>query len=348
LIVSASQARKIIPGESLKKLGEFGLIDLLRKRMKPSNPGVIMGIGDDAAVLRPQAGFDLVLTTDMLVEGRHFDFKTTRPRSLGAKTMAVNLSDCAAMGARPLSAVVSVGLPAKFPASKVKAFYDGLNACGKNFGVDIVGGDTVRSDAFVVNVALLGQVEKGRALTRSGAKVGDVILVTGMLGDSAAGLHSLRHPGKKAAVVRPLLEKKHLTPVPRVRAGRFLVEERLASSCIDVSDGLSSEVNHLAKESGVGAEVHEEALPLSTALLDYCEENRLSPLTFSLSGGEDYELLFTAPLSALGAILRRMPAETGCPVKPVGRIVPKKKGVRLIGARGVQRPLRSRGYDHFA
>jgi thiamine-monophosphate kinase len=332
----------------LSNLGEFGLIHLLRSRLKAHNPEIIEGIGNDAAVIRPKAGWDLVFTTDMLVEHCHFELKTIDPFSLGAKTVAVNLSDCAAMGAKPLAAVVSLGLPKGIPVSWVTAFYEGMQGWAESFGLDLVGGDMVGSRDVTLNVALLGEVEKGKALTRSGAKAGDVLMVTGNLGDSAAGLHSLQHPGKKGREVRPLLERKHLMPLPRCVAGRFLAEMGCVTSCIDVSDGLSRELNHLAEESGLGAEVHASALPISDALGFYCDEWELNPELFALNGGEDYELLFTVPAKKAGEVLGRLPAETGASVKPIGRMVPKGKGVRLIDSKGKGSFLRPKGYDHFA
>jgi thiamine-monophosphate kinase len=337
-----------VPGRSMGNLGEFGLIRILRSRLKAHNPEVIEGIGNDAAVLRPKVGWDLVFTTDMLVEGRHFDRKTTDPFSLGAKSIAVNLSDCAAMGAKPLAAVISLGLPKSIPSSWVTALYEGMEGWADSFGLDLVGGDTVGSRDITLNVALLGEVEKGKALTRCGAKAGDVLMVTGSLGDSAAGLHSLQHPSKKGVEVRVLLERKHKTPVPRCVVGRFLVDTGVVTSCIDVSDGLSSEVNHLAEESGLGAEVHANALPISDALDFYCSEWDLDPMVFALHGGEDYELLFTVPAKKVAMVMERLGAETGASVRPIGCMTAQKKGVRWFGPRGKASVLKPKGYDHFS
>jgi thiamine-monophosphate kinase len=266
---------------------------------------------------------------------------------LGAKTMAVNISDCAAMGAKPTVAVVSLGLPKNFPVSDLEAFYDGMKGWGESYGAQIVGGDTVGSDQFVVNIALIGEVEAGRALRRSGAKVGDALFVTGNLGDSAAGLHSLQHPSKKGGETASLLVKRHLTPTPRFTVGRALSQHKLASSAIDISDGLSSEAYHLCEESGVGVEIHEEALPLSESLLHYCEENGLNPLDFALHGGEDYELLFTVPLSRISEAVKKLPAETGTAVRSIGRMVPKAKGITFITRKGQRLPLEAKGFNHF-
>src|SRR5258708_2715307 len=279
MVTSTSMAdtrpKKLNP-ETLKSLGEFGFIDKLRSSLKSKNPAVTLGIGDDAAIFKPTPGHELVFTTDMLVEGRHFDFKFITPWQLGAKTMAVNISDCAAMGAKPTVAVVSLGVPKSFPMADLEAFYDGMKNWGESYGAQIVGGDTVGSDHFVVNIALIGEVESGRALKRSGAKTGEALIVTGTLGDSAAGLYALQHPSAKGKETASLLIKRHLTPVPRFTVGRLLSTKKLASSAIDVSDGLSSEIHHLCEESGVGAEIHEEALPISPSLTPYCTENGLN------------------------------------------------------------------------
>jgi thiamine-monophosphate kinase len=338
---------KRMKSKTLGSVGEFGFIRDLKHRLGSRDPYVILGAGDDAAILRPTPGRETVFTTDMMVEGRHFDLRYASPWQLGAKAMAVNLSDCAAMGAEPKAAVVSLGAPKNHPYKDLMSFCNGLVSWGRQFGCAVVGGDTVGSDKLVVNVAMLGEIGKGKALRRDAARVGDVLLVTGTLGDSGGGLHSLTHPGKKAKEARPLLHQRHLTPLPRCTVGRFLVKAGLSKCAIDVSDGLSSEVNHLCEESGVGAEVHSDAIPLSQVLSYYCQETRLDPLKFAINGGEDYELLFTVPLRHLHAVLRRLSSETGVRVSPIGRIVQKSKGIHLIDAHGRKRPLEPAGFDHF-
>jgi thiamine-monophosphate kinase len=284
----------------------------------------------------------------MLVEGRHFDLKFITPWQLGAKTMAVNISDCAAMGAKPTVAVVSLGVPKDYPVADLESFYDGMKSWGESFGAQIVGGDTVGSDKFVVNIAMIGEVEAGHALRRGGAKAGDALFVTGTLGDSSAGLHSLQNPSAKTKEIASLLVKRHLTPLPRFTVGRELSTKRLATSAIDISDGLSSEVHHLCEESGLGAEVHEEAIPLSPSLVQYCQDRSLDPLEFALGGGEDYELLFTVPLNKIAEVLQKLSAETGVAVKSIGRMVPKAKGVSFITRKGQKVPLEAKGFDHFS
>jgi thiamine-monophosphate kinase len=335
--------------ETLGSVGEFGFIGKIRSGVKTrAKSSVILGIGDDAAIFKPTPGHELVFTTDMLVEGRHFDFKFISPWQLGAKTMAVNISDCAAMGAKPTVAVVSLGAPASFPITDLEAFYDGLQSWGESYGVEIVGGDTVGADSFIVNVALIGEVESGKALRRSGAQAGDAVFVTGTLGDSSAGLEALLHPSPKGKEVESLLIKRHLTPMPRFVAGRYLSTHQAASSAIDLSDGLSSEIHHLCEESELGVEIHEEAIPLSDALLHFCAERGLDPVAFALNGGEDYELLFTVPLDKISEVVQKLPGQTGDAVKAIGRMVPKAKGITFITRDGQRKPLPAAGYDHFS
>ncbi|HVM32679.1 MAG TPA: thiamine-phosphate kinase [bacterium] len=334
--------------KTMESVGEFGFIEKIRAALKAPNPSVVLGIGDDAAILKPTPGHELVFTTDMLVEGRHFDLKTISPWQLGAKTLAVNVSDCAAMGAKPTAAVVSLGVPPSFEVASLEAFYDGLKGWGAQFGVSVVGGDTVGADQLVVNLALIGEVETGKALKRSGAKAGDAIFVTGTLGDSAGGLRALLKPSAKGRETESLLIKRHLAPVPRFVTGRFLSTHQAASAAIDLSDGLSSELHHLAESSGVGMEIHEEALPLSDALLHFCSERGLDPLELALNGGEDYELLFTVPLAKISQVVQKLPGQTGDRVKAIGRVVPKAKGVTLITRAGKVVPLPAKGFDHFA
>jgi thiamine-monophosphate kinase len=199
-----------------------------------------------------------------------------------------------------------------------------------------------------VNVALIGEVKAGRALRRSGAKAGDVLFVTGTLGDSAAGLYSLQYNSRKTKEIASLLVKRHLTPVPRFNVGELLSAKRWATSAIDVSDGLSSEIHHLCDESKVGAEIHEDALPLSPSFRAYCEIADLDPLHFVLNGGEDYELLFTVPPDHISKVVQKVPAETGTAIKSIGRMVPAAKGITLITRKGKRLPLKAKGFDHFS
>jgi thiamine-monophosphate kinase len=288
----------------------------------------------------------------MLLEGVHFDLGTTDLSSLGWKSAAVNLSDIAAMGGTPRFCLTSLGLPASLTAEGVAELYRGLNACLKRYRTALAGGDTCRSrTGLVISVTLLGEAAKGRAVTRSGARPGDLLFVTGTLGDSAAGLELLRtrgrgHPRLNRSGTRGTggreeekkLIEKHLRPVPRVPEGMRLAG--VASAMIDVSDGLSSDLAHLCEQSGVGAEVLADRIPLSKELRSARGFTRPA-VAYALSGGEDYELLFTVPRAKLG---RLRTLRTGA--TEIGRIT-SGRGIVLVGENGRKAPLPPSGYDHF-
>lgn len=335
------------PGATLAQVGEFGFLDLLRSALGNPRGPVELSLGDDAALLRPREDFDLVLTTDLMVEGRHFDFAYTSPFDLGAKAMASNVSDCAAMGAAPLAALVSLAAPGDFPVESALRLFNGLKGWAEAYGARIVGGDTSAADKVVVNVALVGEVERGKALRRGGAREGDAVVVTGTLGDAAAGLHALQNrEGADPDLAAPLI-RRHLTPTPRFAAGRLLATRGLATSCIDLSDGLAGDVGHLCAASGVGVEIHEEGLPFSEAFRAYCAARGLDPVALALTGGEDYELLFTVPVDRLSQVLRGLSAECGVPCRSVGRVVKASKGRTLIRRNGATEPLAARAFDHY-
>jgi thiamine-monophosphate kinase len=308
---------------------------------------LLLGPGDDAALWRPRAGFDTALTCDALVEGVHFDLKLISPWELGARTAAASLSDLAAMGAQPRAALLSLSLPARLARGAFfEAFNDGANAWLSAFGATMAGGDLCASPGPVfADLSLLGEVERGRALLRSGARPGDLLYCTGTLGDSAAGLAALRSPRRVAASARVWLAKRHLTPVPRVPAGRLLATRRWAHACIDISDGLSSEAWHLSRESGVLIEISAAAVPISAAARAAASAFRRDPLEWALGGGEDYELLFSSPPGLAAKIERELPRLTGVSATCVGR-VRRGKGVLLVGS-GRARRLPESGFDHF-
>jgi thiamine-monophosphate kinase len=327
-----------------KNAGERGFVEFLRARSRPSFPALRLGIGDDAAILRPTPGFETLLTSDLLIEKVHFDLRTTSPWELGAKAVAASLSDIAAMGGLPRAFLVSLAVPRRRGIAKAffESLYSGMRAWGSSFGADLAGGDTSHSPSgLMIDILMLGEVEKKRALLRSGAKPGDLVFCTGTPGDSAAGLavlqKKLKRPDKGAAA---LMVKRHLSPVPRCLAGRFLSTHRAASACIDVSDGLSSELHHLARESGVAIDIDADAVPLSAAA------RALSPkaLDWALRGGEDYELLFTAPPSKFALLQKNFSRQTGVQLSQIGR-VKRGRGVRMR-AKGKWRALPDKGYDH--
>jgi thiamine-monophosphate kinase len=307
--------------------GEFELITALAKRLDPAVDG--LGIGDDAAAWPAPAGKLIVATTDMLVEGIHFRLDWTSPRDLGWKALAVNLSDLAAMGAAPGRALISVAmLPEQ--AGLVGEMYEGLSELARLTGTRVVGGDTVRtSGPLVVNVALIGEADPGRLLRRDGAAPGDLLLVTGSVGGSAAGLELLL-AGDRERLGRPeaaSLLAAHHRPVPRLAAGLAIAALGLRCA-IDVSDGVASEAGHLARAGGVAIELDPDRLPLDPGAVALLGEDRARRL--ALSGGEDYQLLFTAPeerLAEVAATLAALGPENR--VSVVGRVTGLVPGGRV-------------------
>lgn len=280
----------------MQQLGEFGLIDRIRKMTSVPDPSWV-GIGDDCAVipLSPETGgapaSDLLVSTDMLVEGTHFLMEDISPRQLGWKSAAVNISDIAAMGGKPIATFLSLALPKTLPEQWMQEFMEGYNGISEKYGAALLGGDTTCSpDRICINVAVLGTCPRGKAKLRSAARPGDLVCVTGTLGDSAAGLRLILGGQKGAA---PRLMDRHYTPTPRV-------EEGLALSCLpgvhammDISDGVGSDLRHILDESGVGARIDTGKLPISKELQALCSEKGWDPRELALCGGEDYELLFT-------------------------------------------------------
>lgn len=339
----------------LSDLGEFGLISRIGKAFRGRSRRAPLGIGDDAAALFVSAGRTLLATTDLLLEGVHFDLATTDLRSLGWKSAAVNLSDIAAMGGIPRFSLTALGIPKGISVAQIDDFYRGFRALLRRHRVDLVGGDTCGSDTdLMISVTVLGEVERTRMLTRAGAKPGDRIFVTGTLGDSAAGLELLRTGprGRKPAAgrrgtasrggdtaVRNLI-RRHLMPVPRVEIGRRLALSGCVTSMIDVSDGLSSDLGHICEQSGVGAEISAERVPVSRSLRAAAHQLASAPLEYALHGGEDYELLFTAR-PAMAGRLRAL----GISAREIGVVL---RGRRIVLCRdGARVPLVSSGYEHL-
>lgn len=298
------------------------------------NGRVVTGIGDDCAVLRLPAGYDLLTTTDFSLENVHFRRSWHPAESVGHRCLARGLSDIAAMGGEPIAAFLSLALPAKLQQKWVDGFTRGLLKLAREFGVTLAGGDSAQSPAAILaDIIVLGSVPKGKAVLRSGARPGDRIYVTGSSGGSAAALDLLFSKRKLAPKQFP----KHFFPQPRIPQGQFLRAKDLASSMIDISDGLSTDLNHICEESGVGAEVWETAIPRAVI-----GKNR-EPVNvkFALHGGDDYELLFTVPPH------RRVPsAICGIPVTCIGEIT-RRKQVLLVDKVGARSPLQPGGWQHF-
>jgi thiamine-monophosphate kinase len=339
------------------RIQEFALIRALARRFARSTPELVRGIGDDAAVIAEPVPRWWHVTTDLFAEGVHFDLRTASPESVGYRAAVANLSDIAAMGAVPRYLLISLAVPSRFKPPQVFNLYKGLMKACRVHDVSLIGGDTSASRAgLFVSVTLLGTSALGRALLRRGARVGDHIYVTGTLGDSLAGLQLLAGGTSRPAARRPssplraahreFLIHRHLHPTARIEEGRWLNNARLATAAIDLSDGLSGDLRHICEESRVGAEIELGKLPISTACHAYAESRRLRPIQLALTGGEDYELLFTAPPAKQSTIARQARAR-GLHVTRIGTIRPRRFGVRMKAADGATRPIPLISYEHF-
>ena len=335
--------------KTVGETGEFNLIDRIRKILPVSgNKDLIVDIGDDTAVIRIDKKKALLLTCDIQVEGRHFLFDRTTPYRIGRRSMAVNLSDIASMGGKPTYALVSLGLPADLPLESFHRLFEGMRDEMSAFGAYVIGGNLARTkEELVIDITLVGEVEASHVLTRSRAKPGDRIFVTGTLGASGAGMEVLRMYGKKAPRKYAELVKRHETPVPRVEMGRRIARSGIASGMIDLSDGAAGDLYHICEKSGVGAQIHEACLPLPEHIGEIAKKCGRSVLDIALHNGEDYELLFTVSPSAPERKIRALSGNTGVAVTEIGVIVEKRAGYRLVDARGKMTPLRPSGWDHF-
>ncbi len=302
----------------LKELGEIGLIKRLSGNIKPGKD-IVKGIGDDCAVIRLSKDRYLLVTIDMLIEDSHFKLKEATAFQVGWKSLACGISDIASMGGVAKYAVISLGLPSKLNVEFVDELYLGIKALAKKFGVEIIGGDTNSSKALVIDVAVLGFVEPKKLALRSGAKPGDIICVTGSLGGSYKS-------------------KRHLMFTPRLKEARYLVNNFRINSMIDISDGLSTDLNHIAEESAVGACVFEELIPIS---------KDAKSVSAALNEGEDFELLFTMPISEACRLAETNLYANGIKITQIGEILDKKTGVKIITRDGRVKNLAPKGFSHF-
>ncbi len=343
------------PRRTLQDLGEFGFIRRIQRQFARPSAAILRGIGEDTALVRPSPGHLLLLTTDLLLEGVHFDLATATAEDIGYKAAVANLSDIAAMGGVPQYLLVSLAAPARTPVGSIEKLYAGLMRACRRHGALLIGGDTSSSKhGLFIHITLTGAVEPNRALRRDGASIGDLIFVTGSLGDSLAGWWLLTGPrgarrrprGLAARHVRRLIQR-HLRPVPRVKAGRALSTHRLATAAIDLSDGLSGDLGHLCAQSGVGAEIDAARLPLSVSCRAFARAEGIDPVQLGLAGGEDYELLFTVP-AGRRARLERLAYRLGTRLTCIGRIEPKARGIRVRGTDHRREPLPITSYRHFS
>jgi thiamine-monophosphate kinase len=322
-------------------LAEKTLIAQIRRMARSgSNTSVQTGIGDDCAVLRfvPCQGkrADALITTDFTLEGIHFRRDWHSPESVGHRCLARGLSDIAAMGGEPVAVFLSLALPRNLPQSWVGRFARSLISLADKYGITLAGGDTSESpNGILADIILVGSVPKGKARLRSGARPGDLIYVSGELGSSAAAVLELRTKPKRK--LNPRNYPRHFFPEPRIELGRILREKNLATAMIDTSDGLSTDLHHICEESGVGAELQAEAIPRASVGKPAREVDR----DLALHGGEDYELLFTAPRS------KRIPSRiAGVPITQIGQIT-RSRNIFVFNLRGIGYVLEPHGWEHF-
>lgn len=335
----------------LEQLGEFGLIRHLTQYLTIKQPSTLMGIGDDAALLQFD-GKELAVTTDMLVEGVHFDLGYTPLKHLGYKSVVVNLSDIYAMGMEPSQITVSVAVSNRFTLEALEELYSGIALASNIYGIDVVGGDTTSSNkGLILSITAIGHGHPGSAVKRSGAAPNDLLVVSGDLGAAYMGLQVLRREQEVFKVNpshQPDLEpysylvERQLKPEARKDIVSILQKlEVKPTSMIDISDGLSSEILHLTKAGGLGCILYEDKIPLDPALISTCEEFNLDSTTVALSGGEDYELLFTIAQSDY-------PKIKGNPnLTVIGHMAEKERGNVLITRGGQEVPLTARGWNAF-
>jgi len=333
---------------TVAEVGEFRLIERLAGRLPPARPDVVVGIGDDVAVIAVAPDRYLLATCDVQVAGVHFLPRACDPYRLGRKAAAINLSDIAAVGGRPTHFLVSLALPTDTSVSFVEALYDGISEEAARYGADVVGGNISRSSCLMVDLTLLGEVEPQNLIRRSGARPGDRILVTGRVGASAAGLALVLEPSLQVDEAdRETVLAAHQVPTPRLPEARAIAATGGATAMIDVSDGLAADLGHICEASGVGALVRADALPIDGATRRVAQAAGTDPLEWALAGGEDYELLFTARPEKVEAIRTAVQEATGTPVSVVGEILPAAAGRLLVLPDGRRVPLAARGWKHF-
>lgn len=335
---------------NIENLGEFGLIDHLTKNFKIKQKSTVKGVGDDAAVISCDSKKEMVVTTDLLLEGVHFDLSYVPLKHLGYKAVVVNLSDVYAMNAEPSQITVSVAVSNRFPVEALEELYAGIQAATKIYNIDLVGGDTTSSTTgLLISITALGTVNKGGAVYRSGAKENDLLVVTGDLGAAYMGLQVLERE-KEVFKVNPnsqpdlepysYLVERQLKPEARKDIPALLKELGVKpTAMIDISDGLSSEILHICNNSKVGCNLYEDKIPLDPQVISACEEFNLDSTTIALSGGEDYELLFTINTEDFPKI------KANPHLTVIGHITDEKEGVHLISRADSKIPLIARGWN---
>ena len=337
---------------TLAQVGEFGLIDRIHEIIRDEGVELsknTLGIGDDCAAFQPRPGYDLLVTCDAMVENRHYLPQFISPYDMGRRAMVLNISDVGAMGGRPRYAMISLGLRSDTLLKDVIAIYRGFLTELNPFQAFVIGGNVTKStDANFTDITLIGEVEAGKMVRRSTAKLGDVILVTGYPGQSAAGLEILlqAEPGKTWAD-NPLVTA-YQSPEQRAVEGHAVAQTGLVNAMIDTSDGLLGDLGHICDESGVGAVLYEQDLPISQALRQFSEDSGRGGLDFVLKESDDYELMMTCNPEHVAGIRDALAGVSHIPVAKIGAITANKGKIEIMDSKGNSRPATVSGWDHFS
>ncbi|MEW6665463.1 MAG: thiamine-phosphate kinase [Thermodesulfobacteriota bacterium] len=338
--------------ENVSDVGEFGLIHRIRDLLQKegfSVPAVTTGLGDDTAAFLPRRGYEILVTCDSMVEGRHYLPAWISPHDLGRRAMVSNISDIGAMGGLPLYALVSLGLRGDLAVTDIEAMYRGFLAELNPFGAAIIGGNiTGTGDKVFIDITLLGEVAEGKGARRSTARAGDIILVTGYPGRSAAGLHLLLQPDAGQDLLHHPLVRAYNLPSHKARAGHAAVLTGCVTSMIDTSDGFLGDLGHICEESRVGATLYEERLPVSDDLQEASQDLGIDPHRLVLGESDDYELILTCEPRNVEILRSSMKDLIRGPLTEVGTITAPGEGIRLIRRNGRVQELRGAGWDHFA
>ena len=336
------------PGLTVADIGEFPLIDRLTARLGPLRPDVVVGVGDDVAAIEITPGRLQLMTCDVQVAGEHFLPGQCDAHRLGRKVAAINLSDIAAAGGWPTHFLCSLILPPETELDFLDRLYDGIVEEASRWEADLVGGNVSRGRQMLIDLTLLGEVARADMFRRDGASAGEHVAVTGQLGAAAAGLVMARRPELRVA---PAVGEEVLAafeiPTPRLAEARVLVETGGVSAAIDVSDGLAADLAHLCDASGVGVHIDAAKLPVNGSTREVARAADVDPLDWGFGGGEDYELVFTAPPDRMDALAGAVVSTTGTPVTVIGQVVPADRGRELVRPDGSRKCLEPSGWTHF-
>ena len=343
---------------NLKNIGEFNLINAIKKATRRTHGGDRLSIGDDAAAFPIGDNKLCLVTTDISIEDVHFDLRYFSLFQAGWKSMTANLSDIAAMGGTPTYGFVSLGVPSSYTGENIEELYQGITGIADKYKTEIIGGDTSSADKLIISITLLGEVSVEGIIPRSGAQRNEAICVTGDLGKSEAGMKVLREfkMRKKMSKALPAFLKNedweevtraHLEPIPRFAELKAVLEHARPNAMIDISDGLSRDLSHLCQESQKGADIYLQRIPVHLDAEKIARLSSMDPIELALHSGEEFELLFTLPRENAAKICKEVRMATGTEVTIIGEIKPKTDGINVIGSDGQKRPMKVKGWDHF-